>query len=165
MSEDFNQLISILGPSPWAAGRSIAEIERDWRVSLPVEFHRISAAYGDSLVDGYLFLYGPRTMREMGEWMSDYVKRGESKRIVDPVLPQPGGMLIWGHTIEGDRLFLVPSSEGKPWTVSAFRRNWGDWYETHMSLEKWLVGVFRGSIETDWLPEWPKRHTFELDGD
>ncbi|MFJ3913883.1 hypothetical protein [Streptomyces vinaceus] len=117
------------------------------------------------MIDEFLFIYGPRSTREMGEWMSDYVARGESSVIVEPVLPTPGGMFMWGHTIEGDRLFLVPRGEGEPWTVSAFRRNWGDWHGTQMPLEEWLVKAFRGAIETTWLPEWPSRHTFEFDSD
>ncbi|MGW1940140.1 hypothetical protein ACWCP7_25620, partial [Streptomyces goshikiensis] len=81
--------------------------------------------YGDLMVDDFLYLFGPLTLEEKGEWMSGYVKRGESRLIVEPVLPEPGGMLHWGQTIDGDRLFLVPRGAADPWTVSAFRRNWG----------------------------------------
>lgn len=164
LSENFDQLSDILGPSLWQGERSLTILEEVWQVSLPAEFHRVSAAYGDAMIDDYLFIYGPRVIQEKGEWMRDYVRRGESRVIVDPVLPDVGGMLMWGHTIDGDRLFLVPQGEGHQWTVSAFRRNWGDWRETAMPLEAWLVGVFRGEIETDWLPEWPNRHSFELAG-
>ncbi|MFJ3975918.1 hypothetical protein [Streptomyces sp. NPDC090021] len=127
----------------------------------PDEYKEISACYGDALIDGFLYVYGPLKIAEKSEWMSDYVARGESRKIKHPVLPSEGGMLHWGHTIEGDKLFLTPRGGGE-WAVSAFRRNWGDWYETDLRVDEWLLGVFSGNIETDWLPEWPQVHTFEV---
>ncbi|MFD8576655.1 hypothetical protein ACFV1H_15185 [Streptomyces virginiae] len=162
MSDSFAQLVEILGPSPWREERSLAKVEEGWAVRLPPEVHRVACSYGDALIDDFLFIYGPRTLKKKGVWMSDYVEGGGSRHIIKPVLPRPGGMLLWGHTIEGDRLFLVPKESAENWTVAAFRRNWGDWHETEIGVEEWLLGVLRGEIETDWLPEWPKRHEFEL---
>lgn len=161
MSGDFERLAEILGPSPWPGKRDLSAVEQEWRVSLPAELHMIAGAYGDVMIDGFMFIYGPLVIREKGDWMRNYVKRGESRLIVDPVLPEPGGMLACGHTVEGDRLFLVPRDDGRQWTVSAFRRNWGDWHDSELPLDSWLLGVFRGDIEADWFPEWPSRHTFE----
>lgn len=77
------------------------------------------------------------------------------------VLPTAGGMLLWGNTIEGDQLFLVDRGTAG-WTVSAFRRNWADWYESRLNHTEWLRAALSGEIATDWLPEWPKRHTLEI---
>ncbi|MFD5548714.1 hypothetical protein ACFWJQ_18515 [Streptomyces goshikiensis] len=164
MSSSFDELSRILGPSPLPE-RALADVERAWETALPAEVQRVLQTYGDLMVDDFLYLFGPLTLEEKGEWMSGYVKRGESRLIVEPVLPEPGGMLHWGQTIDGDRLFLVPRGAADPWTVSAFRRNWGDWYETGLPLEEWLVGVFRGDNETDWMPEWPTAHALVADDD
>ncbi|MFG3350347.1 hypothetical protein ACGF1Z_35555 [Streptomyces sp. NPDC048018] len=158
---DTSVLFGILGPGPWLNGLDLGGIEEAWGFTLPDEVKQISALYGDTLIDEFLFIYGPSTMEEKGRWMSRYVQEGNSRLIVDPVLPHSGGMLYWGHTVEGDQLFLVPQDDKTTWTVSAFRRSWGDWHSTNLDLISWLEGVFRGEIETDWLPEWPERHTFE----
>ncbi|MFI0990249.1 hypothetical protein [Streptomyces exfoliatus] len=77
------------------------------------------------------------------------------------VLPSPGGALLWGHTIEGDRLFLVPQAHGT-WTVSAFRRGWGDWHDTGLGFGEWFRGALAGALATDWLPQWePGPHPVE----
>ncbi|MFG2645090.1 hypothetical protein ACGFYP_29445 [Streptomyces sp. NPDC048370] len=164
MSSSFDDLSQILGRSPWPE-RTLAGVEQAWGVDLPADVHRVLSSYGDLMIDDFLYLFGPLTLEEKGDWMSGYVKRGESRLIVDPVLPEPAGMLHWGQTLDGDRLFLVPQGPGERWTVSAFRRNWGDWYETSLPLEEWLVGTLRGKIETDWMPEWPKVHELVADDD
>ncbi|MGW8762106.1 hypothetical protein ACWGN5_06335 [Streptomyces sp. NPDC055815] len=162
MQPDTRALCDTLGPFPWPEASSLSQVERDWHVELPDDVKAVSGLYGDTLIDDFLFVYGPRTMREKGEWMSRYVSERNSRTIVDPVLPSAGGMLYWGHTVEGDQLFLVPGSDGAAsWTVSAFRRGWADWHVTDLDVVSWLTGVFRGEIETDWFPEWPARHTFE----
>ncbi|MEU3660971.1 hypothetical protein AB0E77_14645 [Streptomyces sp. NPDC032940] len=98
-------------------------------------------------------------MIEKNQWMSDFVREGHPA-IPRKVLPDVGGMLHWGHSIEGDQFFLEDRGGGK-WTVSAFRRNWGDWYESDETLVNWLLGVFHGHTASEWMPEWPRDHWFE----
>ncbi|WP_371662880.1 hypothetical protein [Streptomyces sp. NBC_00280] len=69
-------------------------------------------------------------------------------------------MLHWGHSIEGGKLFLADRGNVL-WTVSEFRRDWGDWYESDLPLVVWLVEMFSGRLATDWMPEWPDVHWFE----
>lgn len=69
-------------------------------------------------------------------------------------------MLHWGHSIEGDKLFLEKRDNGR-WTVSVFRRNWADWCEFDEPVDDWLVAVFEGRTATEWMPEWPTTHWFE----
>ncbi|MER5384262.1 hypothetical protein ABT040_28990 [Streptomyces sp. NPDC002688] len=155
-------LEEMLGPSPWGSGRTFDLVEREWGRILPSEFKQVGLLYGDSLVSDFLFLFGPKTIAVKGNWMSAYVKEGNSRIITNPVIPESGGMLYWGHSIDGDRLFLEDRGEGL-WTVSAFRRDWGDWYESELPILDWLTGVFSGSLAADWMPEWPLVHTFETD--
>lgn len=155
-------LQGILGPSPWAERRNFASVEREWGISIPSEVKKVGLLYGDSLVSDFLFIFGPITMTPKGNWMSAYVSEGKARKIPHPVIPESGGMLHWGHSIDGDRLFLEDRGNGL-WTVSAFRRDWGDWYESDLPLIDWLVGVFNGSLATDWMPEWPASHWFETD--
>ncbi|BAU86163.1 hypothetical protein SLA_5282 [Streptomyces laurentii] len=160
---DISALTGILGPTPWKKNLDLRPLELEWGLTLPSEVKAVSGTYGDTLIDDFLFIYGPSSMRDKGNWMSQYIQGGNSQEIVGPVLPIRGGMLYWGHTIDGDQLFLTPRDEGTRWTVSAFRRSWGDWHSTDLDLISWLESVFKGEIETDWLPEWPDRHTFERD--
>ncbi|MFD3469722.1 hypothetical protein ACFWWM_25765 [Streptomyces sp. NPDC058682] len=69
------------------------------------------------------------------------------------MLPTRGGALVWGNTIDGDQLFFVPHNDGS-WTVSAFRRGWGDWHDTNLGLSDWFYQALASEIGTGWLPEW-----------
>ncbi|MBB4944538.1 hypothetical protein F4556_000073 [Kitasatospora gansuensis] len=73
-----------------------------------------------------------------------------------------GGALLWGNTIEGDQLFLVPHENGS-WTVSAFRRGWADWYDSDLCFSDWFHLALTGGTATDWLAEWePLPHPIEV---
>lgn len=127
-------------------------------VELPSDVREVLALYGDLLISDFLFLYGPEFAVEKGVRMSDFVRDGHPD-IPRPVLPDEGGMFFFGHTVEGDNLFL--EERGGQWRVSAFRRGWADWWESELLLVDWLVGVFEGREAADWMPEWPARHWFE----
>jgi hypothetical protein len=76
------------------------------------------------------------------------------KTVAFKILPSAGGVLLWGNTLEGDQLFLVPRTGGV-WTVSAFRRNWHDVYDSGLEFGEWFYRALGGEICTDWLPVWP----------
>ncbi|MEU6377581.1 hypothetical protein [Streptomyces sp. NPDC046909] len=137
----------------------MGEVEVAFRVELPEDLKEFCSLYGDTLISDFLFVFGAKFMAEKGVWMSDFVREGHST-IPNAVLPDSGGMLHWGHTVEGDKLFLEDRGSGR-WTVSAFRRNWHDWYESEETLNDWLAGVFAGRLAVDWMPEWPEVHWFE----
>ena len=154
-------LTPLLGP-PVRSGEEglLRQVADEWGVEFPEDFLRIAGAYGDVAVSGYIFLCGARNIRSYGEGMGKLVM--ESDTVPCPVLPSPGGALIWGNTIEGDQLFLVDRGEGR-WTVSAFRRGWADWYDTDLEFGPWFRGVLASEIETDWMPEWEDPpHPLEL---
>ncbi|WP_367323413.1 hypothetical protein [Streptomyces sp. HUAS ZL42] len=153
------QLKNVLGLPPRGPVGTFEEVENSFGVSLPAEVKDVCSLYGDVMVSDFIFIFGPKFMAEKSAWMSDFVRDGHPA-IPRAVLPDAGGMLHWGHTIEGDKFFLEDRGSGR-WTVSAFRRNWGDWYESDDTLADWLVGVFKGNRAVDWMPEWPESHWFE----
>lgn len=151
----------LLGP-PVRAGDAmrLREIATDWGVQFPADFIEISGAYGDVMISDFIFLCGARELESYAQLMGRSME--ESSTVPCPVLPSPGGALLWGNTIEGDQLFLVDRGQGR-WTVSAFRRGWADWLDTDLEFGEWFTGVLAGEIATDWMPEWePLPHPLEL---
>src|ERR1043165_8598545 len=105
-------LKGILGPSPWTEQRNFASVELEWGISIPPDVKKVGLLYGDSLVSDFLFIFGPITMAPKGNWMSAYVSEGKARKIPRPVIPESEGMLHWGHSIDGDRLFLEDRGNG-----------------------------------------------------
>ncbi|WP_042376497.1 hypothetical protein [Streptacidiphilus melanogenes] len=75
-----------------------------------------------------------------------------NKRIPDPLLPPPGGMLIWGNTVDADQLFLVQRCGG--WRVATWCRQWVEWHETDLSLPQRVSHTLSPKQSVQWLPEW-----------
>ncbi|HTJ71521.1 MAG TPA: hypothetical protein VL551_28520 [Actinospica sp.] len=137
----------------------IAAIGQFWSVTLPTDFADVAGTYGDTTISGYLYLCGPRTLESYAAQMGPLLEK--SSTVPYTVLPTLGGALLWGNTLEGDQLFLVPH-ENDTWTVSAFRRNWHDLIDTDMCFSDWLYLALTGGTATDWLPEWgPLPHAIE----
>lgn len=131
----------------------IREIGLQWGVELPDDFTQIMGLYGDLLISGYLYLRGASTLNsDTAQRMREMLEAGRTVQY--KILPSAGGALLWGHTVEGDQLLLVPRPGGS-WSVSAFRRNWHDVYDSDLSFSDWLYGALRGEVADDWLPAWP----------
>lgn len=153
---------SILG-SPFRSNEEsqVREIGNSWGVELPADFCEISGAYGDAAFSEFILLCGMRGLAEYSALMGPMLEK--SLTVPHLILPTAGGALLWGNTVEGDQLFLVPQSGGK-WTVSAFRRQWGDWYASDMEFGDWFHAALTGLVATDWLPQWGDLpHSHELD--
>ncbi|NEA81235.1 SMI1/KNR4 family protein [Actinospica acidiphila] len=147
------RLREVLGVPPGVVDRGDFDaVEASLGVELPPEVKGVCSLYGDTLISEY--------MTEKSLWVSELVREGHSV-ISRAVLPDAGGMLHWGHSVDGDKFFLEHRG-GSHWAVSAFRRDWADWYESDETLIDWLVGVFTGSVAQDWMPEWPTAHWFEV---
>ncbi len=129
----------------------VLEIGRSWGVSFPEDFCNFMGSYGDSVISEFIFLCGMRKLESYSAGMGRKLEKSDSVPVT--VLPSCDGALLWGNTIEGDQLFLVRRATGQ-WTVSAFRRQWGDWYESDIEFSDWLYSVLTGSEGTEWLPDW-----------
>jgi hypothetical protein len=122
---------------------------------------QILSACGDSVISDYLTVYGPRTLGFGGEFYGPGLPDGEILYDGDsiPILPTPGGLLLWGSSAEGDMLCLKLREPGR-WTVSASLRNWFEWRDYDLDFSDWLHLALTGKICQDWLPEWgPLPHT------
>lgn len=157
--EDF---VLVLGQPPAQSSREwIEETAQSWSVPLPADFVEIAGAYGDCVISDFIYFCGGGTLEDYTAQMGKLME--ECRTVPVPVLPSPGGALLWGNTIEGDQLFLVPQMNGQ-WTVSAFVRQWGEWYESDLGFSDWLHFALTSKDTPNWLPEWnPLPHTTERD--
>ncbi|MCC9312511.1 hypothetical protein LN042_36595 [Kitasatospora sp. RB6PN24] len=157
-----SEFVPVLGaPVHASEAHLIRETATSWSVVFPEDFVEIAGAYGDGAISGYIYFCGARTLREYSERMGHLLE--QSRSVPHVVLPTPGGALVWGNTVEGDQLFLVPREDGR-WTVSAFRRGWADWHDTDLGFSDWFYLALAGETATDWLPEWePLPHRLEYE--
>ncbi|UWE07552.1 hypothetical protein [Actinacidiphila bryophytorum] len=145
-------LSELLGPArPGADDEDAwAEAEEWFRTPVPGEVREFLGAYGGVWVSGFLSIISPGALIECQEFHRDSVAR--IRKIADPMLPEPGGMFVWGSTVEADLLFMVQRPSG--WRVAAWVRQWHEWYESDLSLAEWASFAFSSRQDIPWLPEW-----------
>lgn len=100
-----DRLKKLLGsPSGGGDRVSLRAAEASLGVELPQELKEVCSLYGDVMISDYILIFGPQFMAEKNLWMSEFVREGHP---VTPkaVLPEAGGMIHWGHSIEGDKFF------------------------------------------------------------
>jgi hypothetical protein len=156
---DLARLRVLLGEPPNQPERSLDTVREAMDVDLPDEYAAFALAYGDLAVDEYLLFYGPASLLRSAHQQGPTLERIAEGLGASPhaVLPSPGGMLLWGATVEGDSLFLVDRGD-KRWTVSAFVRQRGIWYESDQTLIDWLHTALTNDTSPQWLPAWESTH-------
>lgn len=99
-------------------------------IVLPADYKHYLRVYGTGLIGGIITPYNPCCTRKKWkpqytcrDWMRQALGIQEEKRRFGestfpyPVYPEPGGVLPWGETDDGDQLFWITSGEPDTWRV------------------------------------------------
>lgn len=130
------------------------ELGNLWGISLPNDLVEILSAYGDSVIAKYLQVAGPRTFGFVGEFFGPDLPWIEAPGQVGfPLLPEEGGLLLWGTTIDGDRLCMELGDDSE-WRTVFWSRTAFDLIRYDLSFSDWLYQALTGTVATDVLPEW-----------
>ena len=132
------QLAEVLGPPPRPADReAFAELERAWGLQLPDEMATVLSAYGDCRIAGHVNLFGPHTLKHanafFGPQISDIAEAGGQPRLGQ----QPGQLLLWGTTVDGD-VFTSEIQPGPQWATVYFNGLTLDWGRDEAGFAHWL---------------------------
>jgi hypothetical protein len=139
----------LLGEPLRAGGEAeLLRLEQHWGVSLPSDFRALLAAYGDATWEGYFQVSGPRSLGFVGSLYESVADWDEGEEF--DLLPEDGGLLLWGSTAEGDMLCLEPA--GERWRVLVSSKVMGQIVRHEMDFGDWLYAALTGVIDTDWLP-------------
>ncbi|HYQ62613.1 SMI1/KNR4 family protein [Actinophytocola sp.] len=93
--------------------------------------------------DEFLGYYAHR-LEDMRAW-----RTGESDRFPLPIFPEPGGLLPWGRSKQGDLFFWLTDGENpEDWPVVAAEREFAYWRAFDGGLVDLLVEVVTGRFDT-----------------
>ncbi|MFD3516655.1 hypothetical protein [Streptomyces sp. NPDC058657] len=126
---------------------------------LPPDFIELSEWYPSFILADFLAIHLPGPGEEAGfvagcrddrEDLEDLRDAGMSHGYVP--YPEPGGLIAWGGSQEGD-VFYWKTSESGPssWTIVVSGRN-DDWCEFQGTLTEYLAGLISGKVSPDGLP-------------
>ncbi|MGW3630362.1 SMI1/KNR4 family protein [Streptomyces sp. NPDC005122] len=146
----------------WANG-DWNEVESALGLQLPTDFKQLIGAYGAHHFAGFLTPLTPFGGRDL--------LVGPAKRLLDqergfrdsspedcpyPFYPEPGGLLPWARTDNGDTVCWLTDGKPAAWTVVCWNpRGW--YYDAHpVGAVEFLAGWLSGHISTTVFPDAPE---------
>ncbi|MFF7245538.1 SMI1/KNR4 family protein [Embleya sp. NPDC008237] len=163
------RLVHLVPPpiDPVDARGDWAAVETALGVRLPDDYKWLVEAYGWGEFGDVLHLRTPFGTNGCNghngiEWQkahpADSAAR-DRERYPHPLHPAPGALLVWGATIDADRLCLLTAGAPEDWPIVVWSSE--GWYETHPMgaaefVERWtdgrLVSRLLASMEPDLAP-------------
>jgi hypothetical protein len=162
----FGDLCKAVPPpdNPFEAGRpeGFTAVEGRLGLALPTDYKSLIGAYGAGSWKGFLWVLNPfasnrylnlfeQTQRQLDAERT--IRADWPKDVPFALYPEPGGLLPWAMTDNGDRLYWV--TEGRPdtWDTVVYESR-GPEYDRHrMSccefLRRWVAGELRVSVFPD----------------
>lgn len=152
------------GGGDWAAA------ELALGTALPPDFKDLVTRYGSGSIDSFLILLNPRSSRpavRFGPAGESFlgglreIRESLPDEVPFPIHPEPGGLLPWGTTDNGDIGYWVTSPQDDPgrWSIAVGEARGPGWFTHPGPLSRFLAGVLDRSIRVALFPDaWPSEH-------
>ncbi|MFD9302156.1 SMI1/KNR4 family protein [Streptomyces sp. NPDC060048] len=160
---DCDRLVQLVAPpaAPVDAHGDWALVETVIGTRLPDDYKRLVETYGWGEFCDFLYLRTPfGTSKHNGiEWQSAHSTESpeqDRERYPYPLHPAPGALLIWGTTMDADRMCWLTDGAPEKWPVVVWSSE--GWYETHAVgaaefIESWACGHAGSGVLSDMEPD------------
>ncbi len=156
-----DELIKVLPPpdSPSEGGTGL-----DWGAvtarlgePLPTDYMQFIEKYGSGTINGLIRVLNPFSSADhINFWtqMQALLAAFRALRAEDeddcpyPLMYEPGGLLPWGVSLDGDVYFWETTGLSGKWTVVVSCRDSGDFEEFAMPMTRFLARAIKGEIES-----------------
>jgi len=137
-------------------------IEAAVELSLPPDYKDFVNRYGSGGIDDWIFIFNPFSTREYGNLRNEIAGcLGALRQLRDefheeipyPIHPEPGGLVPWGCTSNGDVLYWVTRGPPSDWTVCINEGRGPEWEEYPYSMVGFLVKLLTGEITVRIFPD------------
>ncbi|MCF2526242.1 SMI1/KNR4 family protein [Yinghuangia soli] len=151
-------------PTDWA------QVEASLGTALPEDYKQVVSRYRGLVVGGFIRVLHPHGRRQgmdivvedesnraWIEFLHEEAEFGEYEPPPYAAFPQPGGILRWGVTIDGDYCHWVTNPHGPDtWHVVVSEHKGDQWTEFPGGFEDFLSAFFLDrSRVTCFRPDWP----------
>lgn len=167
-SEEAFARLRALVPPP---GRPVSPVDPDmWPgveaglgLELPSDFKQLLEDYGLGHFNDFLFAFNPTVgnplvnlQRSVLEYADiDRTGRAEGVSIPYPIYPEPGGLVAWGKSDNGDVLFWLtePADDPDSWQIVASQSRGPVWFRHPGPVSQFLVDLLTGAIQVPFMGE------------
>ncbi|REK12009.1 MAG: hypothetical protein DWQ37_13395 [Planctomycetota bacterium] len=130
------------------------------RVSLPPDLKEIVSRYGAGDIDEFLRILSP--IADDKTYRLDALMEGERERLLifrefgdhsQALFPEPGGLLAWSVTLNGDTLFWRTNGRPEDWTIVVNPSRSLNFVEFSESTASFVLGLLTRRLHTDVFPD------------
>jgi SUKH superfamily protein len=159
----FVDLQTILAP-PLQPPRAVdwTKVEEGLNVALPTGYKELVGLYGPGSIDEFLWLYSPAAMNpslNLIRLIDDTLEALRSARgdpghelpgiavppapetVPFPIYPEPGGLLPWAGTDNGDMVYWETTGSADDWRIVVSASRLDRWFVTVGPAADWLLRV------------------------
>ncbi|ODT86239.1 MAG: hypothetical protein ABS78_17075 [Phenylobacterium sp. SCN 70-31] len=134
---------------------------------MPQDYKDFVRVYGSGYFMEFLGINVPRNQNTYTRFEADIHRvRGiflEDEELPYTLWPEPGGLITFGGTDEGDHLFWLPRGAPEDWRVVVWSRGSSTFEVLDCDLTSFLAGLATGDLLPDAFPEdmLPCDHPFQ----
>jgi hypothetical protein len=152
-------LIEVIPPPDPAHGFKGAwgQVEAELGTALPQDYKDLVRLYGPGSFLEFIWVDVPRARNphmRLGHHFTairDLFRNEEA--LAYAIWPDPGGLLAFGATTNGDNLFWLPHGEPEDWSVVVWDRGMGEFEVFDCDLTNFLAGLAAGKILPKEFPD------------
>ena len=137
-------------------------VEARLDLALPADYKSLICAYGTGSWKGFLWVLNPFAQNRFHNLFEQTQRQLDAERTIRadwpgqvpfPIYPEPGGLLPWAMTDNGDRLYWLTEGKADTWATIVYESR-GPQYDSHrMSccefLRRWVAGQLEVSVFPD----------------
>jgi|SRR5262245_14118189 len=163
------ELVYIMPPpeTPRAAMGDWQSVAATLGTSLPSDYVAFISRYGTGRISDFLWVYNPFEENRYLNLLTQYpivleadrhIRERFPEALPEPLFPESGGLLLWGGTDNGDRLYWRTNAHPDSWTVVVWQSRGPKYANYALTMSGFLCAWLRGSIRVpvfppdDWEP-------------
>ena len=164
-----DKFIELIPPpaEPVEPGRPEAwrEIEQQLGFALPSDYKKYIETYGTGSVDDFLLVFNPFSSNRYVSLPTQIEDRLDAQRQFTemtgdaapwPLHPDPGGLLPWACTDNGDVLFWLTEGAPDDWSIVVMEAHSDEWEQAPGPMSNFLLRVLSREYKCNIFPEgWP----------
>jgi hypothetical protein len=159
----FDELLSVVSPpkQPIDAHGDWGEVVTRLGFSLPVDYMQFVDSFGSGSLNDFVWVFNPFATNNNLNFLYQLtrtlgglrvLKERHPELVPHPLLFEPGGLVPWGVTDNGDTLCWITEGETGHWQTVVLPRHASTTTKFNMPMTTFLTRLLSGKLVCDGLP-------------